>query len=99
MTNIDTSNLLPEARVWLRITSTALDEEIVQTMDACVLDLQNGGVVSIDITDPLIKQAVKLYLKSQFGYDAKADRFGSAYEFLKYSLELSSDYNQEAGDA
>lgn len=95
---ISTKSLVADARVWLRMTTTVHDDEIEQTMDACILDLQNGGVVNIDISDPLIRQALKLYLKAQFGYDTKADRFEKAYEYLKYSLELSSDYNREAVD-
>ena len=67
-------------------------------MQACLIDLQNGGVVVIDLTDPLIKQAMKLYLKAQFRNDPSADKFYKSYEFLKFSLELSSDYNQEADD-
>jgi hypothetical protein len=48
------------------------------------------------LDDPLIKQAMKLYLKAHFRSDPSADKFMKSYEFLKYSLELSSDYNQEA---
>jgi hypothetical protein len=35
-------------------------------------------------------------LKAHFRSDPSADKFMKSYEFLKYSLELSSDYNQEA---
>lgn len=94
MTEI-TSELIASARGWLRITTESRDDEIEQVLGACLIDLSNGGVVVIDTDDPAIRQAMKLYLKSQFGYDNDAERFGRAYEFLKYSLELSGDYNTE----
>lgn len=87
--------LVASARGWLRIVTTSRDEEIRQTIAACLVDLKNGGVVNIDTSDQLIQQAVKLYLKSQFGYDAAAERFSAAYEHLKFSLALSGDYNTE----
>lgn len=90
--------LIAEARTWLRMTTTTLDDEIEQTIAACILDLNNGGVVNLDTDDALIRQAVKLYLKAQFGYDTSREKFERAYEFLKYSLELSSDYNAESED-
>lgn len=89
------SELIESARGWLRITTESRDEEIGQVMEACLIDLKNSGVSVIDTTDAAIQQAMKLYLKSQFGYDANAERFGKAYEFLKYSLALSGDYNTE----
>lgn len=95
MSDVGTT-LLTVAKTWLRITSSAYDDEITQTIDACVLDLTNGGVVNIDSSDTLIQQAIKLYLKAQFGYNDESDKFAKAYEFLKYSLELSEDYNTEA---
>ena len=90
-----TTDLVTEARSWLRISTESRDDEIKQVMEACLIDLSNGGVVVIDPDDSAIKQAMKLYLKSQFGYDNNADKFGRAYEYLKYSLALSGDYNTE----
>ncbi|UZT82142.1 head-tail connector protein [Caproicibacterium sp. BJN0003] len=87
------TSLLPSARNWLRITSNSLDDEILQTMSACIIDLQNSGVNRIDTEDFLIQQAIKLYCKSQFGYDKDAEKFSQAYEHLKASLSLSGDYN------
>lgn len=89
-------SLLDEAKIWVGYSKSVFDDEIVQTLQACILDLNNGGVVVIDLDDPLIKQAMKLYLKAHFRSDPSAEKFMKSYEFLKYSLELSSDYNQEA---
>lgn len=85
--------LITAARGWLRIDTKKRNDEIRQVIQACLIDLKNGGVVTIDTDDAAIQQALKLYLKSQFGYDADSDKFGRAYEFLKAALALSGDYN------
>lgn len=87
------AELLTAAKVWLRDTSSTMDVEITQTIAACKLDLTNGGVVVIDIDDALTQQAIKLYLKAQFGYDDKADKYAAAYEHVKAALALSGLYN------
>ena len=93
-----TDAMITSAKKWLRITTTSVDEEIKQVMEACLIDLKNGGVAVIDPDDPAIQQAMKLFLKAQFGYDSGAERFGQSYEFLKASLALSGDYNEEDED-
>lgn len=90
--------MINSAKKWLRITTSTVDEEIEQVIQACLIDLKNGGVEAIDLEDPAIQQAVKLFLKSQFGYDMNAERFGQSYEFLKKSLALSGDYNKREGE-
>ena len=90
-------DLLPKAKKWLRAISDAADEEYEQTINACVLDLKNAGVAEPDLSDPLIQQAVKLYLKAQAGYEENAERFNEAYEHMKKSLGISSTY-RENGD-
>ena len=92
-------DLLAPVKLWLRISSNKMDDELAQTIDACKLDLQNSGVKKLDSSDPLIQQAVKLYCKAQFGYDDSAGKFTEAYEHLKAALSLSGDYNAETGEA
>ena len=90
--------LVVSARGWLRITTETRDEEIRQVIDACLIDLSNAGVVSLDTDDAAVQQCLKLYLKSQFGYDANAEKFNEAYEHLKKALALSGDYNTPESD-
>lgn len=87
------NELIASARQWLRISTTSRDAEIEQVLEACLIDLSIGGVAVIDVSDPAIQQVMKLYLKSQFGYDANASRFGQAYEFMKIALALCGDYS------
>ena len=89
------SALLAPVKLWLRVSSSKMDDELTQTIDACKLDLQNSGVKKLDSSDPLIQQAVKLYCKAQFGYDDSSGDFSRAYEHLKAALSLSGDYNVE----
>jgi hypothetical protein len=91
------ADLIKPAKLWLRISSDKLDDELTQTIEACKLDLSNSGVRKLDTSDALIKQAVKLYCKAQFGYDGGSDEFSKAYEHLKAALSLSGDYNAEEG--
>lgn len=84
--------ILPYAKVWVRKTLPQFDDEVRQTLAACLLDLQNAGVGKLSVTDPLIQQAAKLYLKAHFGYDDKSEKWAQAYEYLKISLSMSSDY-------
>lgn len=93
------NELVSSARGWLRISTTSRDDEIRQVLSACLIDLSIGGVAVINTTDYQIQQAMKLYLKAMFGYDANAEKFGQAYEFLKRALALSGDYNTESEDA
>jgi hypothetical protein len=90
-----TEELLPSVKKWLRIMSVSLDDEISQTISACVVDLKNAGVRKVKLDNPLIQQAVKLYCKAQFGYDDTSSKFAKSYELLKQSLSLSGEYNME----
>lgn len=89
------TNLIASAKQWLRTTTDTVNDEIEQVIEACLIDLKNAGVTNTDSSNPMIQQAIKLYLKSQFGYDVNADGFAKAYEFLKSSLALSGDFNAE----
>lgn len=87
--------LLPEARCWIRRSSVSdLDTEVKQTVAACFLDMSGAGVVNFDPADPLLQQAAKLYLKAHFGFNAESAKYEAAYEHLKISMSLCSDYNR-----
>ena len=80
-------------RKLLRITSDAMDEEIIDLFDAALGDLDLSGVINLDV-DPNIKRAINLYIKWQFGYDnPDADRLQRAYESRKGHLSLAGEYN------
>ena len=88
--------MLEAVKLSLREDSTDFDSEISDIIEAAKLDLKGGGVVNIDDTDPLIKRAVILYSKANYGmFNPDAEKYQKAYDMLKAHLSLSSDYNTE----
>lgn len=83
----------------VRVTQTeAAEAEVTALIRAAVVDLSRQGVDEVDLSDPLIIDAVKLYVKANYGYDKDAERFMRAYEGLSASLALSSDYDTKGGE-
>lgn len=86
--------LLEEIRIALRITSNGFDiAEITPLINSCKIDLSVSGVKNINEDDALIRQAIKLYCKANFGYREDSEKFQMAYTKLKDSLALCGDYN------
>ena len=78
----------------LRVTSSVMDEEITDIIAACKLDLEYAGVFTIVETDPLIKRAIIIYAKAQFGLDNQdSEKYQASYESLKNHLSLCGEYN------
>lgn len=91
--------MLDDVKTALRISqsSTAFDMEIQDLIEAARLDLEQSGISSEkakDDNDPLIKRAIIVYCKANFGYDSNtsADRFHDSYVMLKQHLSLAGDY-------
>jgi uncharacterized phage protein (predicted DNA packaging) len=89
--------MLNDIKTSLRVTTSVFDVEIQDLIDAARVDLIQSGIFSEkanDDTDPLIKRAITIYCKANFGYDnPDADRFTHSYNMLKQHLSLASDYN------
>ena len=85
----------------LTIVDEDLDNEINDLIKAARMDLNIVGLVSEDFSEnnaALIKQAIILYAKGNWGYDnPDAPRFLATYEDLKVALALHSLYD-ETGD-
>lgn len=87
--------LLNDIKNSLRVSGDDLDIEIQGLIDAAKADLILSGVHKdkINDTDSLIKRAVTVYCKANFGYDNnEADRFNNSYISLKHHLTLSQEY-------
>jgi uncharacterized phage protein (predicted DNA packaging) len=89
--------MLDDIKVMLRISNNAFDIEISDLIESARHDLMLSGVSSIkanDDTDSLIKRAVSLYVKANFGWNnPEADRLQKSYDLLKTHLCLAGDYN------
>ena len=90
--------MLDDVRNALRIDGDALDVEIQDLIDAAKADLQLSGVHKDKVVsaDPLIKRAIIVYCKANFGYeDPKlTERFQQSYISLKHHLTLSAEYTE-----
>ena len=73
--------------------SAIIEDDISGCIEACFKDLQLAGVEKIDENDALIIRAVKLYARSEFNYNGKAEQFRNSYDMQKMSLALDIDYN------
>ena len=67
-------NILQAAKLALRITTTAFDEQISDLIDAALLDLETAGVTYVDPNDALVRQAVITYVRMHFGEPDEWDR-------------------------
>ena len=84
-----------EAKTSLRIKSNQFDEELDGIIQAAMADLHLSGVEKVKEYDPLIRRAVILYCKANFGFDEDSERYSAAYDLLKRSLSLAGDYNAD----
>lgn len=88
--------MLNDIKDALRVSGDDLDTEILDLIESAKADLILSGVHKDKVkdTDPLIKRAITVYCKANFGYEDvnMADRFQESYISLKHHLTLSSEY-------
>lgn len=95
-------SLLAKIKTNLRISHTALDDDLKDTIAACLADLNVCGVQvpmsaeSLEI-DPLILNAIKLYCRAAFTDDTeKATAYMARYNSMKSCLMMAEGYREEA---
>jgi hypothetical protein len=95
-------SLLLKIKNNLRISHSALDEDLTDTVTSCLADLRVCGVKTpeldtpADSIDPLILNAIKLYCRAEFIDDtAKAAVYKERYDSLKSSLMMAEGYGHE----
>ena len=88
------TSLTETIRAALRISSKAeaITAEINDCIEACKRDLQQVGINNLDEKDALIKRAITIYCKAEFGYSEKAQQFRQSYDSLKVALSLMEEY-------
>ncbi len=89
-----------DARRYVRISHNRHDGEIIDLIGAARADLLLGGIIASKAnseTDSLIRRAVFLYVKAEFGLDNDdSEKYRDSYETLKKHLQLSDEYTKEA---
>lgn len=98
--NNQKQSLLDAARLAIRVNRTSqFDSEIKDLISAAREELAEIGVrptKAYDDSDPLIRRAIILYVKAEFGLDnPDAQRYRESFEMLKMRLALASDYRLE----
>jgi len=93
--------LLDDIKLTLRISNTAFDSEITDLISAARSDLKLSGVLESkvnDDTDALIKRAIVVYCKANFGWNnPDAEKLQQSYDMLKMHLSLSQEYAEAVG--
>lgn len=86
--------LINDVKQALRITTNSLDTEVTDIIAAAKLDLNISGVKVIVETDSLIKRAIIIYAKANFGLENnESEKYQKSYDLLKEHLALCGDYN------
>lgn len=86
--------MLNKIKLALRISTDIFDEELRDLIDACKSDLGLSGITNVNEDDSLIKRAIILYCKANFGLENKdSEKYEKSYKLLKQHLSLSGDYN------
>ncbi len=84
---------LEKIKLAIRISHSKLDEDIQADIDACMADLKVCGIVHAGEDDPLIFNAIKLYIRSLYTDDtAKGAEYMRRYDALKACLMNAEGY-------
>lgn len=86
------TTLLEECLLWLRHSGDEFDEEVRDEIEACKRDLHSRGVNVISEEDPLVRKAVKLYVKAGFGFSADQQKYLDMYSKLADSMAQNGKY-------
>ena len=83
--------MLEKVKIDLRISHSKLDDDILDNIKACNLDLKRVGI-DPDNSDELVEKAIKLFLRWQYNFENQADRYMRAYQALRNSMSLCKEY-------
>lgn len=87
------TTMLAAAKLALRLTTTAYDDEIGRLIDSAYLDMAVAGVPEAE--DALVKTAVITYVRANFGSPSDYDRLKKAYDEQKAQMQTASGYGLE----
>lgn len=87
--------LIGELKRIIRAKSEDAELELEGLVESCKKELELSGIYG-DETDPLYRQAIRLYCKANYGYDEDTGRFLKAFNSLRDAMSLSGDYEKEA---
>ena len=91
MATVDTA-LITYAKLALRITTDAFDNQVSDLLEAALLDLGVAGVVVPATIDAIVKQAAITYVRLHFGQPDDYDRLKASYDEQKAQLSMCTGY-------
>ena len=86
------NEILNKVKTALRIVTDDFDDEILDLIQAALLDLGIAGVTNDDTTNALIIRAVTTYCKANFGEPDQYDRLKASYDEQKAQLSMATGY-------
>lgn len=89
--------LIDDARIALRLTTTAYDSQLTQLINAAKLDLGIAGVVLPDTLDDLCNVAIITYVMMKFGNPDNGDQLKASYDEQKAQLSMATGYTVWTG--
>ena len=85
--------MLERIKNLLRIDSSDLDDEIIDLIEACKLDMKTRGIMKLNSEDALIFRAISIYCKAYFGYaDKDYEKYIKSYEALRDHISMCGEY-------
>lgn len=84
--------LLDKAKMAMRITTNAYDDEITDLIEAAKADLGIAGVELPGTLDPICERAIITYCRVQFGSPDDHDRLKASYDEQKAQLATATGY-------
>lgn len=89
-------DIVEKVKTDLRITHTALDEDITDMVSACLDDLDIAGVRALAPYDATVVAAVKLYCRAAYTDDTgKADAYMARYNAMKSTMMMAERYKMD----
>ena len=85
---------LEKVKMALRVSASAFDPEILDLIEAAVIDLGIAGVVVPEEHDAIVNRAVITYCKLNFGAPEEYDRLKASYDEQKAQLSMATGYTQ-----
>lgn len=89
--------MLAAAKLALRVTTTAFDDQITDLLEAAQLDLGIAGVIIPAEVTAIVQQACITYVKMHFGQPDDYDRLKASYDEQKAQLATCTGYTNWGG--
>lgn len=91
-------DLIEAAKIDLKLSGVNVNKTVTQTYTPEPTEENpEPDPVEIQVIDPLIKRAIIVYVKANFGWNnPDAEKLQQSYEMLKCHLALSQEYMAEA---